>query len=191
MRIPPRLQLVLMVVFVGLLALSVLMIILYMGAVNKTPQLEDDIAQKEAQIAAIEDQCNIDQMTAERDEYLNKIANEAPFPAPPFPETSIYDDQQITDAVFKVTDDAYVLLESWSQGKEASRKIGDGTYRADTYTLKCKIASPDDWGRLITLLELLEELREDLYDTLLLDNVKLPGGRTSIDMQFIIVTQRN
>lgn len=184
-----RLQLILIVGVVGLLALSVLMAVWYVGAVGKTPQLEEDINQWQAKIDELEGSYDIAALIAQRDALEEQIANEAPFPAGPFEQTSIYDDQQITDAIFKVTDDAYVDLNSLTHKSKGTIVIGGSKYQTDTYNLRCSIEDPDKWERLITLLELFEELREDVYSTLIVDGVKLPSGRVSIDFSVIIVTQ--
>jgi hypothetical protein len=44
--------------------------------------------------------------------------------------------------------------------------------------------------RLIGLLELLEELREDEYPTLFVDALKFPSGGTSLQFNLAIITQK-
>jgi hypothetical protein len=191
MRVP-RVQLVLGLALVGLLALSVLMVVFYITAVNKTPQLEDDIASKEQLIAAMEGTCDIDEQKARLYDMEQQIANEAPFPGGPFDKESKYDNKQITDAIFEITDDAYVYLDSLSHQKETTAKVGEGSYRADSYSIKCSIMDPEKWERLITLLELFEELREDQYPTLMIDSVKFPKGSEgfeTIQFTLFIITQ--
>lgn len=183
-----RNTLILVVVGVALLAFSVLMVVFYIGAVNKTPQLEDEIRGIELQLATIPEP-DIPGLRDQVEDLLDKIATEAPFPAGPFDKESKYDNKQITNALFEVTDDAYVTLNSLNHVKEADKQIGQGTYRADAYSLVCSVVDVGHADRLIGLLELLEELREDEYPTLFLDGLRFPTGGTSLQFNLAIITQ--
>ena len=183
-----RNMLILTVVAVALLALSVLMVVFYIGAVNKTPQLERDIRDTEVKIESLGD-FDIPGLRDELEDILDKIANDAPFPAGPFDRESKYDNKQVTNALFEVTDDAYVTLDTLSHTREADQQIGEGTYRADAYSLKCSVIDVGHADRLIGLLELLEELREDEYPTLFLDGLRFPTGGTSLQFNLAIITQ--
>ena len=183
-----RNTLILVVVAVALLALSVLMVIFYIGAVNKTPQLEEDIRDMEVKIVAL-GEFDIPGLRDQLEDVLDQIATKAPFPAGPFDAGSKYDNKQITNALFEVTDDAYVTLETLSHSKEAEQQIGVGKYRADAYSLKCSVIDVGHADRLIGLLELLEELREDEYPTLIVDGLKFPKGGVILQFNLAIITQ--
>lgn len=180
--------LILVVVGVAMLAFTVLMLVFYFGAVSKTSQLEDEIRDLEVKIAQVGD-FDIPGLRAQLEDIEEQIANDAPFPAGPFDKDSKYDNKQITNALFEVTDDAYVDLDTLTHNKDSDAAIGTGQYRLDSYALKCSVDEEGHAHRLIGLLELLEELREDEYPTLVVDNIRFPGGGISIDFDLGIVTQ--
>lgn len=181
--------LILAVVAVALLAFGVVMMIFYFGAVSKTSQLEGDIKDLKYKIAQTPG-FDIPGLKEQLADIEEQIANDAPFPAGPFGADSKYDNKQINNALFEVTDDAYVTLESLSSSKQSDLKIGTGTYRADAYSLTCSVEDISRADRLISLLELLEELREDEYPTLVLDGLKLPAGGTTLQFNLAIITQK-
>jgi len=187
-----RNMLILTVVGVALLAFTVLMMVFYFGAVSKTSQLESDIKDLQRRIAAI-DPVDIPGLKQQLADVQDQIENDAPFPAGPFDAGSKYDNKQITNALFEVTDDAYVALDSLSHSKDSTEKIGKGTYRKDPYTLTCRVEAMRG-ERLISLLELLEELREDEYPTLVVDSLKFsfPEGEDediTLNFNLVIITQ--
>jgi hypothetical protein len=181
-------MLVLVVIAVALLAFTVLMIIFYIGAVNKTPQLEDDIMALEVQLATIPEP-DIPGLHDQIEDLQYKIDNEAPFPKGPFGADSKYDVKQVTNAIFELAEDSYVSLDSLSHSNPSSIIIGLGKYRTDPYGLRCSVDGVEHSDRLIDLLELLEELREDEYPTLAFDDIKLPGGGINLQFDLAIITQ--
>jgi len=187
-----RNMLILMVVGVALLAFTVLMMVFYFGAVSKTSQLKDDIRSLNSRIVQM-GEVDIPGLKQQLADVEKKIETEAPFPAGPFGSASKYDTMQITNALFEVTDDAYIDLNSLSHGKETTLKIGTGTYRSDPYSLSCSVEAGRE-SRLISLLELLEELREDEYPTLAIDGLKLSlagdsGKAVTLNFNLVIITQ--
>jgi len=176
-----RLQLILTVATVALLALSVWFVIGYFSADSKTAKLEKDIVNKQRQINSLTT-CDINDKNTQLDECMNKVETQSPFPAEP------YDNKEITDAIIGVVADARVNLERLDHTSQSSIPLGNTTYKTDNYTLACSV----DEGKgasLIVLLELFEELREEKYNTLLIQNVQLPAGRTQISFEIRIVTQ--
>ena len=188
-----RNMLILTVVGVALLAFTVLMMVFYFGAVSKTSQLESDIKDLQRRIAAI-DPVDIPGLKQQLADVQDQIENDAPFPAGPFDAGSKYDNKQVTNALFEVTDDAYVDLDSLSHSKGSTEKIGKGTYRKDPYALTCSV-EPGRGERLISLLELLEELREDEYSTLVVDSLRFSFPEAEADeditlnFNLVIITQ--
>jgi flagellar basal body-associated protein FliL len=186
--------LILVVVAVVLLAFGAMMVIFYVGAVNKTAQLEDDVKDLKFKLAQTPG-FDIPGMKEQLADILEQIATEAPFPAGPFDKGSKYDNKQVTNALFEVTDDAHVTLNSLTHNKEAALKIGTGTYHTDPYSLSCSVPDIGHADRLIDLMELLEELREDEYPTLVVDSLKFQFPTESspeVNLQFNlgIVTQK-
>lgn len=176
-----RLQIILAVATVALLALSVWFIIGYFSADSKTAQLKKDIATKQTQINNLAI-CDINDKNMQLEECISKRATQSPFPAKP------YDNKEMTDAIIGVVADARVQLESLSHGGQSSLQLGATTYKTDNYHLTCSV----DEGKgtsLIVLLELFEELREEKYNTLLIQNVQLPTSKTDISFDIGIVTQ--
>ena len=187
-----RNMLILTVVGVALLAFTVLMMVFYFGAVSKTSQLESDIKDLQRRIAAV-DPVDIPGLKQQLADVQDQIENDAPFPAGPFDAGSKYDNKQVTNALFEVTDDAYVDLDSLTHSKGSTTKIGKGTYRTDPYVMSCSVEAMRG-ERLISLLELLEELREDEYPTLVVDGLKFsfPEGEAkdiTLNFNLVIITQ--
>jgi len=182
-------MLLLVVVGVAMLAFTVLMLVFYFGAVSEKSQLEDEIRDLKVQIATLGD-FDIPGLRDQLEDIQEQIANDAPFPMGPFDKESKYDVKQITNAMFEVTDDAYVQLDQLNHNKGVDLEIGDGIYRVDDYALKCSVVDREHADRLVGLLELLEELREDEYPTLIVDDIKFPSGGVTIDLDLGIVTQQ-
>ena len=187
-----RNMLIMTVVGVALLAFTVLMMVFYFGAVSKTSQLESDIKDLQRRIAAV-DPVDIPGLKQQLADVQDQIENDAPFPAGPFDAGSKYDNKQVTNALFEVTDDAYVDLDSLTHSKGSTTKIGKGTYRTDPYVMSCSVETGRG-ERLISLLELLEELREDEYPTLVVDGLKFsfPEGEAkdiTLNFNLVIITQ--
>ena len=183
-----RNMLLLVVVAAALLAFGAIMIIFYIGAVNQTPQLEDEIQSLKVKIAQLPEY-DLPGMREQLEDILDDIQNKAPFPAGPFGKDSIYDTKQITNAIFEVADDAAVSLDSLSHSSEGTVQFGVGVYRSDNYRLSCSVTDEGHAERLIDLLELFEELREDEYSTLMMDGIRIPAGGTSIQFDLSIITQ--
>jgi hypothetical protein len=176
-----RLQIILAVATVVLLALSILFIIGYFSADSKTAGLKKDIAAKQSQINNLAI-CDINDKNMQLEECKNKISTQSPFPAEP------YDNKEMTDAIIGVVADARVQLETLDHKGLSSLQLGATTYAVDNYHLSCSV----DEGKgnsLIALLELFEELREEKYNTLQIQSVQLPTGRTQINFDIGIVTQ--
>lgn len=184
-----RVQLVLIVAVVALLGLGVLFAVQYIGALGKTPQLEDEIAKLNSDIAKMET-CNVDDANNQLEECLNKLEDEdiVVFPAPPFDDGGPYDQKEITDAIFDLTDDAKVYLESLDHKGDSRVKLVYNEYRADEYKLKCSTDINDE-ERLITMLRLFEDMREELYKTLVIDNLKFTDDGLSVQFDLAILTQ--
>ena len=176
-----RLQLILTVAAIALLALSVWFLIGYFGAMSKTDKLEKDIKTKQSQINSLTT-CDINDKNTQLDECMNKIETQSPFPA------QAYDSKEITNAIIGVVADARVNLERLDHTSQSNIVLGTSTYKTDNYTLDCSTEEGKE-DRLIVLLELFEELREETYNTLLIQNVQLPAGRTEISFEIKIVTQ--
>jgi hypothetical protein len=181
-------MLVLVVIGVAMLAFTVLMLVFYFGAVSETSRLEDEIRDLEVELARI-DEPDIPGLRQQIEDLQEQIDNDAFFPKPPFDTGSKYDVKQVTNALFEVTDDAYVDLDSLNHNQGSDVTIGTGLYRVDAYALKCSVMDVEHADRLVGLLELLEELREDEYSTLMVDNIRFPSGGVSIDFDLGIVTQ--
>jgi len=177
-----RLQIILAVTTVALLALSVWFVIGYFNADSKTAKLKKDIATKQTQINNLAT-CDVNDKNMQLEECKSKIATNSSFPAQP------YDSTEITNAIIGVVADARVKLETLAYSGQGGILLGATTYKVNNYQLTCSV----DEGKgasLIVLLELFEELREEKYNTLLIRNVQLPGSRTSISFDIGIVTQQ-
>jgi len=126
--------------------------------------------------------CDINDLTMRLEECMNKLASQSPFHAEP------YDSQEITNAIIGVVADARVQLVSLDHEGQSDLQLGATTYAVDSYHLVCSV----DEGKgssLIVLLELFEELREERYATLLIQNVQLPASKTEISFDIGLVTQ--
>ena len=177
-----RLQIILMLATVGLLALSVLFIIGYFQATGKTPDLEKEIKQTQDQISMLEGSCNLSEANQRLEELQQRLVTESPFPEGPL------DSKEVMNDLVSVVNDANVDLNSLRFGGSAAMGIGNGSYTANNFEIECSTDEGRE-DRFIVLLELFEELREEDYDTLLIDDVSLPGGASEISFGITIITQ--
>jgi hypothetical protein len=178
-----RLQLILTVVCIAFLAISILFIMGYFQSAGKTPDLEKSITQTQQQIASLQGTCDINEATLRLEELLNRIVNESPFPA------EVPDNTEVMNAIIGVVSEINVDLDQLSYKGESGIGIGETMYTASSYDLDCSTDEGRE-DRLIVLLELFEELRDEDYKTLLIEGVNLPGGEgASISFTIQIVTQ--
>lgn len=176
-----RLQLVLALAAIGLLALSIFFVFSYFSESGKTGKLESDIRTKQAQINSLA-VCDLNDKNTQLEECINKLAYNSSFPF------QTYDSKEITNAIIGVVADTRVTLEGLDHSGISGVVFGTTPYQVDNYHLSCSV----DVGKsnsLIVLLELFEELREEKYHTLLIQNVQLPASRTEISFDIGLVTQ--
>lgn len=182
MRRINRLQIILLIATVGLLALSVLFIIGYFQATGKTPDLEKEIKQTQNQISMLEGSCNLSDAIQRLEELQRRLINESSFSEGPL------DNKEVMNDIVSVVNDANVNLNSLNYQGSSSMGLGNGSYTANNFDLECSTDEGRE-DRFIVLLELFEELREEDYNTLLIENVALPGGASEITFGIIIITQ--
>jgi len=177
MRRFSRFQLILIVAIVALLAVNVFLAIGYFGALSRKASLQSDIENKQAQIARMPSQSDIDALTRQLDAAKQKLADESPFPEEIDPLELL---DHIIYAVQKAGLDSY----SYVPGVGKKEKIGEGTYTAIPYA----ITTSERLSTLIRFLELIEELP---YDTITIRNVSLTatGEIWNLKFNLVIITQ--
>lgn len=176
-----RLQLILTVVCIAFLAMSILFVMGYFQAKGKTPDLEKQITQTQNQINMLPD-CDPNEKHLTIDELINRIATESPFPAGEPDNTEVIDD------IIGVVGNIRVDIEQLAYKGTGGITIGGSTYSTSNYDLDC-VTDEGRVDRLIVLLELFEELREEEYNTLLIDGVNIPEGGAAISFPIVIVFQ--
>jgi hypothetical protein len=99
-----------------------------------------------------------------------------------------YDRQEIENSIIGVVADARAYLESLDHNGLTDIQLGTANHTLDNYHLVCSVDEGKEVS-LIVLLELFEELREEKYDTLLIQNIQLPASKTEISFDIGFVTQ--
>lgn len=173
MRRFSRFQLILIVAIVALLAVDVFLAIGYFQAVNKRADLENDIADKENAIAAMEVLYNIDALTRQLAEAERKLAEEAPFPKE-------IDPLELMDHIINAMQEARIDSYTYKPSGGRTERIGESTYTGVTYA----ITTGEQLSRLIKLLNLIEELP---YDTLKTSDITLSSAGETWDLKFNVV----
>ncbi len=177
-----RIQLILSGVCLLLLGLAIFFAVGLLQEKGRTSKLEKDIATTENQIDNIEGTCVLIEKQLQLEECQNKLQTESPFPA------DVIDNKEVTNAVIAVVSDARLNMDRLDYRGTSSYQIGDTQYTKATYALQCSSQIGKE-SRFLTLLELFEEMREEKYPTLLVDNINLPDGDPRITLDIIIITQ--
>lgn len=172
-----RFQLIFIVAIVALLVANVYLAIGYFGAVSRKASLQSDINDKEAAIARMPSQGDIDTLTRQLDAAEQKLADEAPFP-------EVIDPLELLDHIIYAVQKAGLDSYTYKPGAGRTEKIGTSTYKALPYA----ITTSERLSELIDFLELLEELP---YDTITIRDVSLTSAGETWNLRFnlVIITQ--
>jgi len=177
MRQFSRFQLILIVATVALVAVNVFLGMGYFQAVSKRADLESDIANKEEAIEYMEGRYNIDALTRELAEANRKLAEDAPFPEKIEP-IELYDN--IISAAKEAGLDSY----TYNPSGRTTENFGGRTYKGVKYAITTS-------GKLIRLIDFINNLEELPYDTLKITGISLTsaGETWSVRFNLVIIIQ--
>jgi len=175
MRRFTRVQLILIVAIVALLAANVYLAIGYFGAVSRKASLQSDIADKEALIAVMQN-IDIDALTRQLATAQQRLAEDAEIPQEIDP---------LEPHIIYVMQKAGIDIYTYNPGTLTTIEIGGGTYKAVTYSIT---NIKERLSRLIRLLFLVEDLP---YNTLEIKNITLTSSGETWNLRFslVIITQ--
>ncbi len=161
-----RTQLILIAAIVALLVVNVIFATGYLGAVSRKADLESDIEDKEAQIASMQVLYNIDALNRQLAEAERQLAEEAPFPQ----EIKTTDMARSIDETARQAD---ITCYQFNPGAVSTTTVGGNTYSVKPYAIAVTKPPGERLSRIINFLRLIEELREEQYKTLKINNIEL------------------
>lgn len=175
----PRLLLILIPIIIALIVVVVFVAIGYFNTLSTKADLEKEIEQKEAAIASMEGLYNIGELERRLAEAERKLEEDAPFPAD-------IDNNDMIEMFIRVEKDSGLKIFYHEPGDAGTTTINGNSYHTKYYsTYVCGADEP--LSKLIDLLELLEN---EQYNTLRNDSIELTGPDVwSLNFDIIIVYQ--
>lgn len=174
----PRLQLILFPVIIALLVVNVFVVMGYFSTLSTKADLEKNIEQKEADIDKLEGLYNIGELQRQLAEAERKLEEESPFPYE-------IDNKEIIELLIR-TEKESGLEVPYIEPADSTTTIGGNTYRAKIQPISiCEAGQP-----LPKLIDFLEVLENEQYNTLKNDNIELIGPEVwTLNFDIIIVYQ--
>lgn len=174
----PRLQLILFPVIIALLVVNVFVVMGYFSTLSTKADLEKNIEQKEADIDKLEGLYNIGELQRQLAEAERKLEEESPFPYE-------IDNKEIIELLIR-TEKESGLEVPYIEPADSTTTIGGNTYRVKIQPISiCEAGQP-----LPKLIDFLEVLENEQYNTLKNDNIELIGPEVwTLNFDIIIVYQ--
>lgn len=174
----PRLQLILVPVIIALLVVNVFVVMGYFGTLSTKADLEKNIEQKEAAIASMKGLYNIGELQRQLAEAERKLEEESPFPYE-------IDNKEIIKLLIRTEQEAGLDV-PYIETADSTTTIGGNTYSAKIQPISiCEAGQP-----LSKLIDFLEILEDEQYNTLKNDNIELIGPEVwTLNFDIIIVYQ--
>ena len=171
----PRLLLILVPVIIVLAVVNYFLAMGYLDASSTVADLEKQIDQRELAIAGIEGRYNIGELQGQLAEAERKIEEESPFPG----EVT---NEEVIELFIRVQREAGLEIPYSISGSGATT-IGGRSYHTKTYSIQ-----PCENQVLSRLINFLEILENEQYNTLKNDNISLRGpDEWSLTFQMTIV----
>ena len=167
-----RNQYILIVVCIVLLVVNVFLVMQYMSAVSHKSEVEADIEDTLEAIEKLEGKYNIADLKARRDDWLQKIATESPFPA------SI-DEKKVTYDLIDIVRRSYVTGYQIDPRGTKATNINGHSYHVQTFAVT--LTPGEELRRIINFISLIEELD---YPTLKNDKFGLVAGTNLWQLNF-------
>ena len=158
----PRLLLILVPVIIVLAVVNYFLAMGYLDASSTVADLEKQINQRELAIAGIEGRYNIGELQGQLAEAERKIEEESPFP-------NEVDNEEVIELFIRVQREAGLEI-PYSESGVGTTTIGGRSYHTKTYSI-----SPCENQVLSRLINFLEILENEQYNTLKNDNISLRG----------------
>jgi Tfp pilus assembly protein PilO len=174
----PRLQLILFPVIIVLIVVNVFVVMGYLSTLSTKADLEKNIEQKEAAIASMEGRYNIGELQRQLAEAERKLAEDAPFP-------DEIDNKEIIELLIRTQKESGLDV-PYIETADSTTTIGGNTYSAKIQPISiCEVGQP-----LSKLIDFLEILEDEQYNTLKNDNIELIGPEAwTLNFNIIIVYQ--
>ena len=171
----PRLLLILVPVIIVLAVVNYFLAMGYLDASSTVADLEKQINQRELAIAGIEGRYNIGELQGQLAEAERKIEEESPFPG----EVT---NEEVIELFIRVQREAGLEI-PYSESGVGTTTIGGRSYHTKTYSIQ-----PCENQVLSRLINFLEILENEQYNTLKNDNISLRGpDEWSLTFQMTIV----